>query len=232
MTPGPAGAPGRGTGRAAAPGRAGRTRVKLCGLSRPADVTAALGARPDCVGFVVGFPRSRRNVDPEALPALARPLWGSPVELAGVFVDADPALVADVARAARLDWVQLHGSEDAAYVARLRGLLAGSGARPARVVQAFRVRSAADAGLAERSPADLVLLDSGQGSGEAFDWGLARLCRRPYVLAGGLGPGNVARAVAELAPWGVDMSSGIETDGAKDPAKMRAAVAAVRGVGI
>lgn len=210
--------------RAAVP----RTRVKLCGLSREQDVAAALEARPDMVGFVVEFERSRRSVTGERLVELSRALDGSGIERVGVFVDAEPARVAKLACGAHLEWVQLHGSEDDAYVARLREALLAAGSA-ARVIQAFCLRSAADAERAERSRADLVLLDSGQGSGRAFDWSHARALRRPYLLAGGLGPGNVAEAVRALAPWGVDMSSGIETDGVKDPTKMRAAVAAVRG---
>ena len=80
------------------------------------------------------------------------------------------------------------------------------------------------------SPADAILLDSGAGgTGTAFDWSLLREIRRPWFLAGGLGPENVRSAVARLGPWAVDVSSGIETGGAKDPAKMAAFVKAVRG---
>ena len=216
----------RGVGEAPTP----RTRVKLCGLSRAQDVEDALAARPDLVGFVVEFERSRRSVTGGRLAELSRALDGSGIERVGVFVDADPARVAELARAAGLEWVQLHGSEGEAYVARLREALLAAGSA-ARVIQAFCPRSAADVARAERSPADLVLLDSGKGTGRVFDWSYARAVCRPYLLAGGLGPGNVAQAVRELHPWGVDMSSGIETDGSKDPEKMRAAVAAVRGAG-
>ncbi len=220
----------RGDGAGAQARVSSRTRVKLCGLSREQDVAAALEARPDMVGFVVEFERSRRSVSGERLTGLARALDGSGIERVGVFVDADPARVAELARAAGLEWVQIHGSEDDAYVARLREALLAAGSC-ARVIQALCPRTSADVERAERSRADLVLLDSGQGTGRAFDWGLARELGRPYLLAGGLGPGNVAEAVRALRPWGVDMSSGIETDGAKDPEKMRAAVAAVRGAG-
>ena len=91
--------------------------------------------------------------------------------------------------------------------------------------------SPADGIAAEHSPADFVLLDSGQGgTGTVFDWTLLQKVRRPYFLAGGLNPGNAARAVRCLHPYAVDVSSGIETGGEKDPEKMRSFVHAVRSV--
>lgn len=82
---------------------------------------------------------------------------------------------------------------------------------------------------ANASCADLVLLDNGWGTGRPFDWSLIGGVRRPFMLAGGLTADNVARAVGALSPWGVDMSSGIETDGRKDPQKIKAATQAARG---
>ena len=110
-----------------------------------------------------------------------------------------------------------------AEIARLRGLTA----RP--LWQAFRVTDAESLAKAEKSPADLVLLDSGTGgTGRAFDWALLENFKRDYLLAGGLGPENSADAVERLHPYAVDVSSGIETAGKKDPEKMAAFVAAVR----
>jgi phosphoribosylanthranilate isomerase len=74
----------------------------------------------------------------------------------------------------------------------------------------------------------MVVVDAGQGTGRVFDWSLVQGLDRDFILAGGLGPDNVAAAIEQVRPWGVDMSSGIETDGVKDPEKMRAAVAAAR----
>ena len=198
-------------------------RIKLCGMSRPEDVAAANACRPDLVGFIVDFPRSHRNVPVEGLSALVSEL-AEDIPAVGVFVDEPVDRVAE-AVAAGINAVQLHGNEDEAYLARLRGALP----QGTPVVQAFRVRAAGDVERANASSADLVLLDAGQGSGRTFDWALLAHAARPYLLAGGLGPGNVAGAVRELRPWGVDMSSGIETAGRKDPDKMAAAVAAVRG---
>ena len=208
---------------ASTPASEGPCRVKLCGMSRAEDVAAANACHPDLVGFVVDFPRSHRNVPVEGLPSLVDAL-DETIPAVGVFVDEPLARVAD-AVGAGIDVVQLHGDEDEAYLARLREALP----QGTPVIQAFRVRSADDVERANASSADLVLLDAGQGSGRTFDWALLAHATRPYLLAGGLNPGNVAAAVRELHPWGVDMSSGVETERHKDPDKMAAAVAAARG---
>ena len=109
------------------------------------------------------------------------------------------------------------------YLARIRALAPG---RP--LWQAFRLHRPEDAAPANASSAEAILLDSGRGSGEAFDWALLAAIRRPYFLAGGLGPETVTAALNALHPYGVDVSSGIETDYKKDAAKMAAFVAAVR----
>ena len=206
---------------------ASQPRVKLCGMFRDEDVQAVAEARPDLCGFIVDFPKSHRNVTPAQLAGLCDRLLecepaGAPVWRVGVFVDEPMEQLVRIVDAGCIDLVQLHGNEDAAYIDELRHRT-GVG-----IIQAFRIRSAADAAAAEASAADLVLLDNGQGTGEGFDWSLVASVGRPFMLAGGLGPENVAQAIEEVRPWGVDMSSGIETEKRKDPAKMAAAVAAVR----
>ena len=203
----------------------GRVRVKLCGMSRAEDVAATNAVSPDLCGFVCLFPRSHRNVRAEELPALASQV-ADHVLTTMVIVDQPPELAVRIADVAGIDVIQLHGHEDATYVRALRAAFDGP------IVQAFRIRAATDVERALASPADMVLLDAGQGSGVTFDWSLVEGLgtRRPYILAGGLTPENVREAISELRPWGVDMSSGIETDGRKDPKKMAAAVAAVRSV--
>jgi phosphoribosylanthranilate isomerase len=126
----------------------------------------------------------------------------------------------------RVDIVQLHGHEDADYIASVRECIPGG------IIQAFRIRERSDVERALASAADMVLLDAGQGCGQTFDWSLVDGFgeKRPFILAGGLTPGNVADAIRTLRPWGVDMSSGVETARAKDPTKMAAAVAAVRSI--
>ncbi len=191
---------------------------------------------------MVDFPKSHRSVTPERAIELGCALEDSGITRVGVFVDADPETIELLVLAEAIDVVQLHGHEDAAYVRELRELLdTTSLGRAAKIIQAFRVVSADDVAQAEKSPADLVLLDNGQGTGEAFDWSLLAVDAstrpgRPFILAGGLTPQNVAEAIPVTQPFAVDMSSGIESpgpDGApqKDPQKMIDAVACVRAAG-
>ena len=140
----------------------------------------------------------------------------------GVFVDEAPATVAALLGGGIIDAAQLHGGEDAAYIRALRQMTD----RP--IWQAFRVRTRADVEQAGRSEADCILLDAGAGTGTAFDWGMLDRVERPYFLAGGLDTENVAGAIRLLRPFGVDVSSGIESGGGKDAEKMAAFVAAVR----
>ena len=196
------------------------TRIKLCGLTRPCDIEAANRLKPDYIGFVFAK-KSRRCVSPEQAEALKKQL--SPeIRAVGVFVNEDPETVAGLLNRGIIDLAQLHGREDEAYLTRLRELTD----RP--LLQAFRVAGEEDLHRAESSSADGILLDAGAGDGAVFDWKLLKGWSRPYFLAGGLEPGNVREAIRILQPWGVDVSSGIETDGKKDPEKMAAFVTAVR----
>ncbi len=196
------------------------TKIKLCGLTRPGDVGAANALKPDYIGFVFAK-ASRRYISPEAAAALKQDLDPS-ILAVGVFVDEDPAKVAALLNGGIIDLAQLHGSEDEAYLRRLRTMTD----RP--VIRAFRIKTPADVEAANRSSADMVLLDAGAGTGTVFDWTLLTGISRPYLLAGGLDPENVAAAVRALHPCGVDVSSGIETAGKKDHKKMAAFAAAVR----
>ncbi len=196
------------------------TRIKMCGLRRKEDIEAANEIRPDFIGFVF-FPGSKRFVSPETAASLRKSLAPG-IQAAGVFVDGDPESVARMLNSGVISLAQLHGHEDEAYIARLRRLTD----RP--LIRAFRIRTAADAEAARASSADHILLDAGAGDGKTFDWSLLSGFSRPYFLAGGLTSENVSRAVRELNPWAVDVSSGIETDGYKDIDKMRAFAGAVR----
>lgn len=148
----------------------------------------------------------------------------SGISSVGVFVNEAPEAVAGLLNTGVIDIGQLHGSEDEAYIKRLRALTD----RP--IIKAFRVDTPEDIAAAVRSSADYILLDSGNGgTGTSFNWELVKEVKRPYFLAGGLNPGNVRDAVKELRPFAVDVSSGIETGGVKDKNKMRKFVSAVRG---
>lgn len=219
----------------------GQPRVKLCGMFRMEDVDAVAQAQPDLCGFIVGFPKSHRSVTPEQLARLGNHLLAyeeagmicsggvcrmpRAIYRVGVFVDYPLDALVDLVKQGAVDLVQLHGAETNAYIEELRQRT-GVG-----IIQAFRVREPADVQRAEASLADMVLLDNGQGTGQQFDWDLVSAVHRLFMLAGGLGPENVAEAVEEVRPWGVDMSSGVETDKLKDPEKMVAAVEAVRAAG-
>lgn len=196
------------------------TKIKLCGLTRPEDIQAANELLPEYIGFVFA-PKSHRYVSPEQATAL-RKLLAPGIIAVGVFVNEAPEAVAELLNRGIIDMAQLHGNEDAAYLQRLRALTG----KP--LIRAFRVKTQQDIASAEESEADYVLLDSGAGTGTVFDWTLLQAVRRPYFLAGGLDPSNAARAVREFHPYAVDVSSGIETDGRKDPIKMAEFVSAVR----
>lgn len=198
------------------------TKIKLCGLTRLCDIETANELRPEYIGFVFA-PKSKRYVAPEQAALLKKQL--SPGILAvGVFVDEEMEAAADLLAAGVIDMAQLHGGEDGAYIGRLRERTG----KP--VIKAFRVDGEADIEKAQTSTADYVLLDSGSGgTGTAFDREMLARMRRPCFLAGGLTVSSVAEAVERWKPYAVDVSSGIETAGKKDPEKMRQFVAAVRG---
>ena len=115
---------------------------------------------------------------------------------------------------------QLHGSEDEAYIKRLRNLTDGS-----PLIKAFSIKKEEDIARALKSSADYILLDQGKGgTGKAFDWSLIREMNRPFFLAGGIGPENLDKAISQIQPYAVDLSSSVETEKWKDPEKIRQVV--------
>ena len=198
------------------------TRIKICGLSRPCDVAFVNEARPDWCGFIIDFPRSHRSVTPREALALRRQLAPGIVPV-GVTVDQPVEALAALLREGVVDVAQLHGTEDECYLAALRTLAPGH-----PLWKAFTLRTPDDLTAALASGADMILLDSSKGTGQTFDWSLLRGVARPFLLAGGLTPENIPRAVRAVHPWGVDLSSGVETDRRKDRDKILAAVAAAR----
>ncbi len=198
------------------------TKIKICGLFRPCDIEYVNAVRPDWCGFIVNFPKSHRNRTPDQVRALRRGLAEGVVPV-GVFVDQPVEDVAALLNDGTISVAQLHGHEDAAYIAALRAAAPGH-----PVWRAFKVRGPEDLEAAGASPANLVILDNGYGTGETFDWSMAGGVARPFLLAGGLTPENIPDAIRLLHPYGLDISSGVETDKQKDPEKIRAAVAAAR----
>jgi len=217
-----------------------RVRVKICGITGPESARVAADAGADAVGLV--FAESPRRVTPDGAAAIVRalPPWVTPV---GVFVDTPTDEIRELAEAVGFTAVQLHGDEPAGAVAELGRL---------KVVKAFRVGGEEDVQAAclwreecerlGRLP-DAYLIDARVpqgpkgGTGRPADWDLAaRMIDdkgfRPLVLAGGLGPDNVAEAIRRVRPWGVDGSSRLEAaPGKKDPDRVRAFLEAVRRAG-
>jgi len=196
------------------------TKCKLCGLTRPVDIAAANALKPEYIGFVFA-PKSRRYLPPAQAAELKRQLAPG-ITAVGVFVNEAPETVAALLNRGTIDAAQLHGGEGENYLQTLRTLTD----KP--LIRAFTIRTPQDCEAAAQSTADFILLDSGAGSGTTFDWALLQPIRRPYFLAGGLDPQNVAQAIRALHPFAVDVSSGIEQNGQKDAEKMAAFVAAVR----
>jgi phosphoribosylanthranilate isomerase len=207
-----------------------RLYVKICGITSAEDARLAVAAGADALGFVF-WPMSPRKVDPARAAAIARELPPFVLRV-GVFVDMPRAEMARIADAVGLDLLQLHGDEPPEALAGL----------PRRAIKAVRVGKgfAADEAMRYAGCAAGLLVDTRMpgetqlpgGTGVPFDWALVKgLAERvPFlVLAGGLGPANVAEAVRAVAPHAVDVSSGVETlPGRKDPAKVRAFVEAAR----
>lgn len=197
-------------------------KIKICGLFREQDIDYANEAMPDYVGFV--FAPSRRQLTaPQAAALQAR--LRQDIAPVGVFVDAPVERIAALYKEGIIALAQLHGNEDAAYLAALRRLC------PAPLIKAVRITADAQH-VPLMDAADFFLFDNGTGgTGQAFDWSIlpeltARL-RKPYFLAGGLNSTNITAALA-LKPFAVDVSSGAETNGVKDRAKMLSLVQQVR----
>lgn len=207
--------------------------VKICGLSTPESIDWAIASGADMVGLV-HFPRSPRHVPLDRLAGLADHARGR-AEVVLLSVDADDALMAELVAAARPDLLQLHGRETPARIADLKARFG------LPVMKALGVSTAEDVAAADgyAAVADRLLFDAKPpkdatrpgGLGETFDWSLLDAAPRTpgFLLSGGLGPTNVAEAVARVRPAGVDVSSGVESaPGVKDESLIRAFVAAAR----
>ena len=197
-----------------------RTKIKLCGMMNPPDVITAMELGVDYVGFILseGF---RRTIPLGTFCELESYLAGSGVKKVGVFVNEPIEGIMEYYEES-LDVIQLHGQEDALYIKTLRQHTK----KP--IIKAFKITSAEDVQMANKSTADYVLLDSGTGTGKTFDHSLIEGISRPYFLAGGLTAQNVKEAIRKLNPYAVDASSCLETDGRKDKNKMTEFVNAIR----
>lgn len=203
------------------------TRIKICGLQRIEDVENINRIRPDFAGFIINVEKSKRNIDVSLLKKLSSRLDRSIVPV-GVFVDAPKMLVMELIEDGVIGAAQFHGSETDVYIDNIKNYFSAKGRRP-MLIKAIKVKNESDIIRANVSAAPMILLDGGAGEGKSFDWSLLKLVNRPYILAGGLNEKNVKTAVS-LRPWAVDVSSGAETFGVKDPEKMMRLVSVIRGM--
>lgn len=188
-------------------------RVKICGLTSPEDVRVINEAAPDYCGFVVDYGKSRRSLDGREACRLAESV-AEGIRTVAVFVDEPLDTAVSVMRS--FDLAQLHGNESEDYIEELRR-------RTGRqIIRAFIPKSRRDIERACLTKADYILFDAGRGAGATFNWQLLENAevKRKYFLAGGLCAENLAEA-AGLSPYAFDISSGVETNGRKDPVKVR-----------
>lgn len=197
------------------------TKIKICGLMRTEDAGYINEAGVDFAGMILteGF---RRSVSLEHALAIRRHIDAS-IPTVGVFVNEDIKRVIRAVKNGIVSIVQLHGNEDEKYIIDVKRKTG------AKVIKAFKINSREDVMTACGSKADMILLDSGAGGGKCFDWTLLKDADRDYILAGGLSPDNVRKAIEMLQPWAVDVSSGVEFGGVKNKEKILKFVSEVNG---
>ena len=206
------------------------TRIKICGICRAEDVDAVNIAMPDFVGFV--FAPSRRRIDVKTAVMLKERLDGR-IEAVGVFVNQEISFISQLHKNGIIDIAQLHGNEDDEYMSELKDSC------DCKIIKTHALPPLPSQPLSPTTsplsppPPDYLLFDTasehGGGSGKTFDWDLLKdYSGLPYFLAGGLTALNVGLAIQTLAPYAVDISSGVETDGVKDAVKIIEFVKIVR----
>lgn len=211
-------------------------KVKMCGISKVKTIPAVVEAKPDYMGLV--FAPSKRQVTVEQAEILVEELHKQcinhydtkVVKTVGVFVNEALDNLVRIADTANLDAVQLHGDEDEAFIQSLKERT------NVEVWKAIQIRTAADTEKWIDSSADMLLFDAYHkdergGTGEVFDWSSLDAFERPFMLAGGIDSTNVARAIRTVRPYGIDISSGIETNGMKDDKKITAFTKIVKSIG-
>ena len=212
-------------------------KVKMCGISKVETIPAIVDAKPDYMGLV--FAPSKRQVTVEQAKTLVEELHkqyavrynSETIKTVGVFVNETVENLLKIAEEVKLDVIQLHGDEDESFIQILKEQ------SNVEVWKAVQVRSAADAEKWIDSSADMLLFDAYHkdergGTGEVFDWSCLDEFERPFMLAGGIDSTNVARAIRTVRPYGLDISSGIETNGVKDNEKMKAFTNIVRTIAL
>lgn len=196
------------------------TKIKICGLKRQEDIEYVNIYKPDYIGFVF-FPPSSRYVTKEKACELRKELSPEIIPV-GVFLDNSLDEILEIVESGAIDIVQLHGKTAPDLVRALKDKIS------LPIMEAFTIKSNEDIEKALCSDADMILLDNGAGgTGQSFDWRLLKKLKRPYFLAGGLNPDNVVQAL-ENKPFGVDTSSGVETNKLKDLNKIKTFIEKVR----
>ena len=197
------------------------TKIKLCGIKSEDDIKVINEVLPDYIGFVFAG-KSKRYISFDTANTLKNKL-DNRVKAVGVFVNEDIENIAYLAKNKIVDIVQLHGNEDESYINILKTKI------NVPIIHAYQIKSKADIKSA-KNDTDFILLDAGAGCGETFDEALLEDFDNEYFLAGGLSIDNIKEKIIKLHPFGVDVSSGIETEGKKDAAKIRKFVSLVREV--
>lgn len=200
------------------------TKVKICGLYRLVDITYVNEALPDYVGFIIGFPQSHRNIGVKQVIDFSNML-NPKIEKVGVFVNASFEEI--IAVSAYLDVIQLHGDEDNCYIEKIRQLFPRK-----EIWKAFKIRTIRDLENAVDSIADRIVLDNGYGTGETFEWDLLKHitnANKSFIIAGGMKESNVLEVIERFHPYGIDVSSGVETEKQKDKMKIQKVVTIIRG---
>ena len=207
-------------------------RIKFCGITQEDTVPVLLDTKPEYVGFV--FAPSKRQVTVEQAQSIVRSLQDSLTTTSGdtssspvgVFVNETIPTIIEIAKAVPLSAVQLHGDETIAYIETLRNQLREQELESVQIWKAIQVQGKEDLLPWEQAPIDGLVADAYSkeergGTGKTLDWSLLEDVEVPYYLAGGIGLHNVARAIRRLQPYGLDMSSSLETNGQKDTKKMK-----------
>lgn len=208
------------------------THIKICGIKEEAHALAVAEAGADFIGFV--FAPSSRQLTPAQAERITSVLkkHNTTAALVGVFVNMPTPVVERIVDFCHLDWVQLSGDESWAYCQGMNRPLikAIRVSKPKKTMADLATGARALEGKKHMYLLDAHVKDRYGGTGETFDWEVAReaAAEYPVILAGGLNPDNVAQAIKTAAPWGVDVSSGVETEGVKDMTKVTNFIEAVR----
>jgi phosphoribosylanthranilate isomerase len=197
------------------------SKIKICGLMREHDVNAVNIALPDYIGFV--FAKSKRQIDEKKAKAL-KDCLNPFIKSVGVFVNEEIENIIKYCNTHLIDMIQLHGDESEDYIKRLKNSVSNE------IIKAIRVKCPEYIKKAMEFSCDYLLFDAYYegvygGTGKTFDWSVITDISKPFFLAGGINSGNILQAIKQHSPYCIDISSGVETDGCKDPEKIMDIVA-------